>query len=54
MWKDEKLKKLLNYSKKDDGKFYMTIEEFIDNFDILSVCHLKPKYKIQSLIQIKY
>ena len=53
IWKDESLRKLLNYSKKDDGKFYMTIEEFIQNYDLLSICYTRPKYKIQSLIQIK-
>jgi len=46
IWKDQKLRQILNYNKKDDGKFYMTIEEFIDNFDSIYVCHIKPNFKL--------
>jgi len=32
----------------------MTIEEFIENFDSIYVCHIKPNFRIQSLIHIDY
>ena len=35
-----KEKKLLDFKKLDDGEFYMHIDDYVKNFQLLSICNL--------------
>ena len=33
-------RELLDHKKSKDGEFYMDIEDFVQSFDLLSICHI--------------
>lgn len=41
---NEKLKKLLNYEDKNDGSFYINLDDFTAYFSYFSVCYYKENY----------
>lgn len=47
-WTDE-LRQKLNLSEKDDGVFYMSLDDFVTYYVIFSVCKIYPSYEYNSL-----
>lgn len=45
-----KLKKQFNITDKDDGAFFMTYEDFIENFTGVSACHYRDDYFYSSML----
>jgi calpain-15 len=45
----EKYKNQLGWSDVDDGAFYMKVEDFIDNFEGVTICHYRENYFLSSM-----
>jgi len=38
----DKIKQQIEFTKKEDGEFWMSFEHFLENFEWLTMCHLNP------------